>query len=103
MAYFFAQAHNDYIQLAAEGGMLLTVPAVLCLAIFIADVRRGMRGTWNDTTGWLRAGAVASLIAIAFQETVEFSLQMPGNAALFAVVCAIALHRPRATAVENHG
>jgi hypothetical protein len=43
---------------------------------------------------WLRAGAVTSLLAIACQETVEFSLQMPGNAALFAIVCAIALHRP---------
>ena len=45
-------------------------------------------------TWWLRAGAVTSLLAIACQESVEFSLQMPGNAALFAIVCAIALHRP---------
>ena len=45
-------------------------------------------------TWWLRAGAVTSLMAIACQESVEFSLQMPGNAALFAIVCAIALHRP---------
>ena len=48
------------------------------------------------TTQWIRAGAVTSLIAVAFQETVEFSLQMPGNAALFAIVCAIAWHRPQA-------
>ena len=38
--------------------------------------------------------AGAGLFAIAVQETVEFSLQMPGNAFLFTVVCAIALHRP---------
>ena len=94
MAYFFAQAHNDYLQLAAEGGLLVTVPAIVCLFVFVRDVRGAMRGTRVDTSKWLRAGAVASLIAIAFQETVEFSLQMPGNAALFAVVCAIALHRP---------
>ena len=44
---------------------------------------------------WLRAGAVTSLVAIACQESVEFSLQMPGNAVLFAIVAAIALHRPQ--------
>jgi O-antigen ligase len=97
MDYFFAQAHNDYLQLAAEGGLLLTVPALACLIVFVRDVRRAVRETRVETAAWLRAGAVASLIAIAFQETVEFSLQMPGNAALFAVLCAIALHRPRAT------
>jgi hypothetical protein len=43
---------------------------------------------------WIRAGAVTSLLAIACQETVEFSLQMPGNAVLFTIVCAIALHNP---------
>jgi hypothetical protein len=34
------------------------------------------------------------LVAIAFQEFVEFSLQMPGNAVLFTVLAAIAIHRP---------
>ena len=49
-----------------------------------------------STTGWwLRRGAVTGLIAIALQETVEFSLQMPGNAVLFALLCAVALHRPQ--------
>jgi hypothetical protein len=50
--------------------------------------------------GWIRAGAVTSLIAVAFQETVEFSLQMPGNAVLFAAICALALHRPRPAALS---
>jgi O-antigen ligase len=94
--YFFAQAHSDYFQLAAEGGMLLTLPALVCLVVFVRDVRRGLRDGRGSTSWWLRAGAVASLVAIACQEAVEFSLQMPGNAALFAVVCAIALHRPQA-------
>jgi O-antigen ligase len=98
MTYFFEQAHNDYMQLAAEGGLLVTVPALICLALFVRDVRRPMREGRTETADWLRAGAVASLIAIACQETVDFSLQMPGNAALFAVVCAIALHRPNAAA-----
>jgi O-antigen ligase len=99
LASFFAQAHNDYLQLAAEGGLLLTLPALACLLIFVRDVRQAMRQENGNTARWIRAGAVTSLIAVAFQETVEFSLQMPGNAVLFAVICALALHRPRPAAV----
>jgi O-antigen ligase len=98
LTYFFEQAHNDYLQLAAEGGLLVAVPALICLALFVRDVRRAMGESRTETAEWLRAGAVTSLIAIACQETVDFSLQMPGNTALFAVVCAIALHRPKAAA-----
>lgn len=97
LAQFFAQAHNDYLQLAAEGGLLLTVPAVACLVAFVVHVRRAMNEQRGSMSWWLRAGAVTSLLAIACQESVEFSLQMPGNATLFAVVCAVALHRPRGT------
>jgi hypothetical protein len=50
----------------------------------------------------LRAGAITSLFAIALQESVEFSLQMPGNAALLAVVCAIGLQRG-AGSRDDHG
>jgi hypothetical protein len=90
----FAQAHNDYLQLAAEGGLLLVLPAALALLVFVRDVRRRLHEDRRSSTAWwLRRGAVMGLVAIALQETVEFSLQMPGNAALFAVVCAIALHR----------
>jgi len=92
--FFFAQSHNDYLQLAAEGGLLLAVPALVCLGLFIRSIRHRMRDERGSTSWWLRAGAVTSLVAIACQEAVEFSLQMPGNAALFAAVCAIALHKP---------
>ena len=94
LTHYFAQAHNDYLQIAAEGGLLLTLPALVCVAIFVRDVIRRMGDQRATTAWWLRAGAVTSLLAIAFQESVDFSLQMPGNAALFAAVCAIALHRP---------
>jgi O-antigen ligase len=93
LAEHYAEAHNDYLQLAAEGGLLLVIPALLCVALFVRDVRRRFREDGASSAYWLRAGAVAALVAIALQETVEFSLQMPGNAALFAVVCGIALHK----------
>ena len=98
LARHYAQAHNDYLQLAAEGGMLIGIPALLCVGTFIAVVRRRFVEETSTSAYWLRVGAVTAVMAIALQETVDFSLQMPGNAALFAVICGIALHRAPATA-----
>ena len=88
------EAHNDYLQLAAEGGLLVGIPIAGALVMFAILVRRRFRGS-SGSSYWTRAGAVMGIIAIAVQATVEFSLQMPGNAVLFAVLCAIALHRDR--------
>jgi O-Antigen ligase len=90
----YQEAHNDYLQIAAEGGLLLGVPVCVALWIVVREVRRRFREAPREgTTYWLRVGAVIGLLAIGLQSLVEFSLQMPGNAALFAVVAAVALHR----------
>jgi O-antigen ligase len=89
------EVHNDYLQLAAEGGLLVGLPAIGLAIVFIREVRRRFRaGAHSLTSYWLRVGAVAGLLAIAVQESVEFSLQLPGNAVMFAALCAIALHGP---------
>ncbi len=92
---FYKEAHNDYLQIAAEGGVLFAVPAAIAVALVAYQVRRRFREE-RDTpmTWWLRAGAVASLAGIASQSLIEFSLQMPGNTALFLVLVALAVHRP---------
>jgi O-antigen ligase len=97
----YAQAHNDYLQLGAEGGLLLAVPAAACVALLVRDVRRRLREDRGASAYWIRAGAITGLVAMALQETVEFSLQMPGNAALFAVVCGLALHRSPARSASE--
>jgi len=96
----FAEAHNDYLQLAAEGGVLLTAPALVALVFTTRAVWR--RFAAHDSRGgsfWPRLGAVTGLIAIALQSFVDFSLQMPGTAVLFVVFLAVALHQPRS---ETH-
>lgn len=91
---FYQEAHNDYLQVAAEGGLLVGVPVLCAIAIFVRDVRRRFREAPKvGTTYWLRVGAVIGLVSIALQSVFEFSLQMPGNAALFALLGAVALHQ----------
>ncbi len=95
----YAQAHNDYLQVVTEGGLLVTVPAIVALGIALAGIRRRLRdGDADGVTFWLRRGAVAGLAGIAAQSVVEFSLQIPGNAAMCAALIALALHRPRSYA-----
>lgn len=101
--FHFAEAHNDYLQFLAEGGLLLAIPTLVAIGLFAREVHRRFREGLDDSTGyWLRLGAVTSLVAISLQEIVEFSLQMPGNAALFTLLCGIAVRkasrsRPHAT------
>jgi O-antigen ligase len=90
----FQEAHNDYLQLASEGGLLVGIPAAILIVVFVRTIRRRFaEAPQEGTTYWLRIGAVIGLAGIALQALVEFSLQMPGNAALFALVAALALHR----------
>jgi O-antigen ligase len=90
----FQEAHNDYLQLAAEGGLLVGVPVLATLVLFVGAVRRRFgEAPHSGSTYWIRVGAVTGLVAIACQSTFEFSLQMPGNAAMFAFLAAVALHR----------
>ena len=91
----FQEAHNDYLQVMVEGGLLIALPAVAALLLMIRAIRQRFAEDVDDTqTYWVRVGAVVGLATIATQAAVEFSLQMPGNAALFVVLLAIALHEP---------
>jgi O-antigen ligase len=90
------EAHNDYLQVAAEGGVLLVVPIVFTMVAFTRMVRLRLSEDLGSVR-WIRLGAVAGIVAIAVQSLVEFSLQMPGNAALFTMLGAIALHDGRTT------
>ena len=91
----FQEAHNDYLQVLVEGGLLVALPALGAVAaLAFAIARRFRAGRDDGMTSWLRVGAVTGLSAIALQSTVEFSLQLPGNAVLCVVLMAIAIHEP---------
>jgi len=98
----FAQAHNDYLQLLAEGGALVFVPATLAVAAVAWTIRRRLREESVDSSGyWIRIGAVTGILAIALQEAADFSLQMPGNALLFTVLVAVVVRAQRRTLVSG--
>ena len=93
-AVFFNQAHNHYLQVAAEGGLLLVVPSVLAIVGFVrlAAQRIGADQSWRD---WLRVGAAVGLGSVAVQSLWESGLRMPANALLCAILAGLLVHAPR--------
>jgi len=89
--FFYNHAHNEYLQILAEGGALLAVPVMVAL---VAGVRLVARRLAADRSPlfWLRAGAASGMIAVAVQSIWDTGLRVPANGALFAVVAAIATY-----------
>ncbi len=97
----YIEAHNDYLQMAVEGGVLLGIPALILIVTLVREIRLRFHEGADDTrTYWLRVGAVTGLIAIAAQSLIEFTLQIPGAAVMFATLVAIAIHHPRPRLAE---
>ena len=86
-------AHNHYLQVVAEGGLLVGVPVAVALLLF---VRSAMQALARDHSGMylLRVGAFAGLTGVAVQSIWETGLTTPANAVLAAVLAGIVLHRP---------
>lgn len=92
---FYAESHNDYLQILAEGGLLVAIPIAVCFVALIRAIASRVRDGQDDgVTYWIRAAAIAGLVGIAAQSFVEFSLHMSGNFALFVFLAAVAAHRP---------
>ena len=92
--YYWNEAHNHYLQVAAEGGALIAAPAALALcALAVAGVR--MLRVRTDPVHWMRLGASAALVAVAVQAIWETGLTLPANGMLAAVAAAILVHEPR--------
>lgn len=89
----FNQAHNHYLQLVTEGGVLLSLPVAIALWHLFRAIGRSIT---QDRSGmyWLRAGAASGLAGVAAQSIWDTGLTAPANALLAAVVAAIALHQP---------
>ncbi len=84
------EAHNDYMQLLVETGV---VGGMLTAWFLILVFREGWRNLERSQTIWERGittGAMVSVSGILIHSSSDFNLHIPGNAAIFFVMCAIA-------------
>jgi O-antigen ligase len=92
---FNNHAHDQYLQVAAEGGLFVALPLSVAACAFIATVFARLRED-SSATYWIRAGAATGVAGALLQSVWEVGLAAPANALLFAAVCAIAVHRTHA-------
>ena len=89
----FNPAHNHYLQVAAEGGLLVGVPvlvALICLA------REGWRAVADDKSAmyWIRAGALCALAGGGGAERLGNGTHDARERHAGALAAAIAVHDP---------
>jgi O-antigen ligase len=96
----FNQAHNHYLQVAAEGGVLVGLPVLFALSALARAILASLRAD-RSPLYWIRAGAAAGLCGVAVQSLWETGLTIPANAAFAAVLAAVVVH-DRDGAPERH-
>ncbi len=93
-SFFVNQAHNDYLQLLVETG----IPGFGIALWFLVLTFRGAASklqNWTETiNGTLTVAALLGCVGILVHSFLDFNLQIPANAALFYVLCAITAASP---------
>jgi O-antigen ligase len=92
--FFVNQAHNDYLQLLVETGL-----AGFSIAVwFLVQMFRKAGGklqNWTQTmSGAMTVSAMLGCVGILVHSFLDFNLQIPANAALFYVLCAMTAAAP---------
>jgi O-antigen ligase len=92
--FFVNEAHNDYLQLLVEMGVLgFGTMLWFLLTIYTRALKK--IGNWaGDLSGATTLACVLGLSGILVHSAFDFNLQIPANAALFYVLCTIAAAEP---------
>ncbi len=94
--FFVNHAHNDYLQLLVETGLAGFSIAVWFLVLVFREAAGKLRNNdWaENATGALTVAALLGCVGILVHSFFDFNLQIPANAVLFYVLCAIAASKP---------
>jgi len=87
---FYDHAHNDYLEVATETGiiglLLLGIAVLLTIAV-VLDTQYRRRSSLNRGIAF---AATMAITALLIHSTVDFNLQIPANAATFMLILALA-------------
>jgi O-antigen ligase len=94
------EAHNDYLELLASGGLIGAVFVVWFVALFLNDLLTRSRHS-PGVLGAYSGGALAGIFAVAIHSIVDFGLHVTINAVVFTTLIAIATVRIRSGGPES--
>lgn len=83
-----AQAHNDYLQVLADGGIIAAVLVIWFVAVVAHELFRGLRSR-DPLLGGLALGAGAGIFGMMVHSLFDFNLQLPSNSLLFLLLTAV--------------
>ena len=98
--YRLEQAHNDYLQVLSDAGI---IGAVLALFFVVNLFRMGFtrRDSRDDFRRGVATGAMAGCFAVLVHSFFDFTLHTPANALLFLVLAALATMNGRVEDVQS--
>jgi len=99
--YRLEQAHNDYLQILADGGM---VGGILGLSFLIILFGKGFarRETDDKFRRGVATGAMAGCFAVLIHSFFDFTLHTTANALLFLILAALATQDGRVNQGSQH-
>jgi O-antigen ligase len=93
-------AHNDYVQLLAEGGIIGVALMLMIVGRVLRRASRAFTLASGAADRYLALACIGSLSAIMLHSVVDFSLHIPSDAMILAWICAI-LCSIRSTRVQH--
>lgn len=92
--FFVNEAHNDYLQLLVETG-IIGFALMLWFVIILYRTALNKIGNWmSEVTGAVTLACTLGFTGILIHSFFDFNLQIPANAALFYVFCTLAAAPP---------
>jgi O-antigen ligase len=96
--FFYDMAHNDYLQLLMEAGVVGTA----FVGAFLFFVARTITGAeWTQREVYLKGAFFASFTTIAVHSAVDFNLHIPSNAILLALLLGLSVSMSRLNEEEE--
>jgi O-antigen ligase len=92
--FFVNEAHDDYLQLLVEMGLMGFATMVWFVVALYARCLRKIKDWADDISGAVTLACMLGLSGILVHSAIDFNLQIPANAALFYVMCTIAASEP---------
>ena len=88
-------AHNDYLQLLAETGLVGVGLALWFLTVAVGSAFRKVRRYQFHINGLIGLCALMGITGILVHSLVDFNLEIPANAAIFYALCTVACLKSR--------
>jgi O-antigen ligase len=92
--FFVNEAHNDYLQLLVEMGLLGLATMLWFVVTLFKRALKKLNNWTGEMSGAVALASLLGLSGILVHSAVDFNLQIPANAALFYVLCTIAASEP---------